>query len=83
MKVQVTLDEHEENHLNALSQHRGITTGNLSSHAIREFTNGKPNVDDEVHNWSAMSLAAFERERDNDEDAVYDNWRAPYAVQPG
>ena len=38
---------------------------------------------EEEANWSAMSLAAFERDWDNPEDAVYDNWRDHYGVQAG
>lgn len=30
--------------------------------------------------WSAMSLDAFQRDWDNAEDAVYDNWRELYGV---
>ncbi len=30
--------------------------------------------------WSAMSLDAFQRDWDNAEDAIYDNWRELYGV---
>jgi hypothetical protein len=30
--------------------------------------------------WSAMGLTAFQRDWDNEEDAVYDNWREHYGV---
>ena len=33
--------------------------------------------------WSAMGLAAFEKDWDNPEDAIYDNWRAHYGVPAG
>ena len=33
--------------------------------------------------WSAMSLAAFEQDWDNPEDAIYDNWREHYGVPAG
>jgi hypothetical protein len=36
-------------------------------------------VGDEA-NWSAMSLEAFQRDWDNPEDAIYDNWREHYGV---
>jgi len=35
---------------------------------------------DEEANWSAMSLDAFQRDWDNPEDAIYDNWRELYGV---
>jgi hypothetical protein len=31
-------------------------------------------------NWSAMSLNSFQRDWDNAEDAIYDNWREAYGV---
>ena len=36
-------------------------------------------VGDEA-NWSAMSLEALQRDWDNPEDAIYDNWREHYGV---
>ncbi|GEM_PF-5767380 len=30
--------------------------------------------------WSALGLEAFQRDWDNDEDAIYDNWREHYGV---
>ncbi|HNS01061.1 MAG TPA: hypothetical protein PKM78_01610 [Anaerolineae bacterium] len=30
--------------------------------------------------WHAMSLAAFEKDWDNTDDAIYDNWRVLYGV---
>ena len=35
--------------------------------------------DDET-NWSAMSLDTFQRDWDNAEDAIYDNWRELYGI---
>jgi hypothetical protein len=33
--------------------------------------------------WMKMSLAAFEKDWDNPEDAIYDNWREIYGVSTG
>jgi len=35
--------------------------------------------DDET-NWSAMSLDTFQKDWDNAEDAIYDNWKELYGV---
>lgn len=35
---------------------------------------------DEETSWQNLGLAAFEREWDNEEDAIYDNWREIYGV---
>jgi len=31
-------------------------------------------------NWSAMSLDSFQKDWDNAEDAIYDNWRELYGI---
>lgn len=36
-------------------------------------------VDDEA-DWQQISLSAFEQDWDNEEDAIYDDWRAIYGV---
>ena len=36
-------------------------------------------IDDEI-DWQALSLSTFEEDWDNEEDAIYDNWRAHYGV---
>ena len=36
-------------------------------------------TDDETH-WSAMSLDTFQRDWDNAEDAIYDNWRELFCI---
>jgi len=41
---------------------------------------------DESHDevdWQHMSLASFQKDWDNTDDAVYDNWRELYGVQEG
>ncbi len=38
---------------------------------------------DDTADWVALSLASFERDCDNPEDAVYDNWRELYGVPTG
>lgn len=36
-------------------------------------------MDDET-DWQNLGLVAFEKEWDNEEDAIYDNWREIYGV---
>ncbi len=81
MKVQVTLAENEADRLNQLSKRRGVSASDLIAKVIQDFINDE--MKDEVRDWSAMSLAAFEKDWDNDEDAIYDNWRELYEVQSG
>lgn len=35
---------------------------------------------DEESDWQNLSLSTFEADWDNDEDAIYDNWRQLYGV---
>jgi hypothetical protein len=34
----------------------------------------------EETDWSAMGLAAFQKDWDNAEDAIYDDWRRYYGI---
>ena len=36
-------------------------------------------IDDEA-DWQSLGLATFEKAWDNEEDAIYDNWREIYGV---
>lgn len=38
---------------------------------------------DEEADWQELSLSAFEKDWDNEEDAIYDNWRVHYGVPAG
>jgi len=49
----------------------------LAKLLLESILAGEP--DDEA-NWSAMSLDTFQRDWDNAEDAIYDNWRELYGV---
>ena len=33
--------------------------------------------------WNELGLAFFQRDWDNDDDAIYDNWREHYGVTEG
>lgn len=35
---------------------------------------------DEESDWQALSISAFEKEWNNEEDAIYDTWRTIYGV---
>ena len=39
-------------------------------------------TDDDVA-WGQLSLSAFEQDWDNDDDAIYDDWRKHYGVPAG
>lgn len=35
---------------------------------------------DEESDWQGLSLSAFEKDWDNEDDAIYDNWRELYGI---
>ncbi len=39
-------------------------------------------INDE-RDWQRLSLSAFEKDWDNEEDAIYDTWRTAYGVPAG
>lgn len=39
-------------------------------------------IDDET-DWQELGLTAFEKEWDNEEDAIYDDWRTHYGIPAG
>ena len=49
----------------------------LAKLLLESILAGEP--DDETH-WLAMSLDTFQRDWDNADDAIYDNWRELYGV---
>ena len=51
-----------------------LTLANL---LLESVLTGEPG---EEADWAAMSLNTFQRDWDNAEDAIYDNWRELYTV---
>jgi len=49
----------------------------LAKLLLESVLTGEP---DEETDWSAMSLDSFQRDWDNADDAIYDNWRELYGV---
>jgi len=49
----------------------------LAKLLLESVLTGEP---EEETDWAAMSLSTFQRDWDNAEDAIYDNWRELYGV---
>lgn len=49
----------------------------LAKLLLESVLTGEPG---EEADWAAMSLSTFQRDWDNAEDAIYDNWRELYGV---
>jgi hypothetical protein len=49
----------------------------LAKLLLESVLTGEPG---EEADWTAMSLSTFQRDWDNAEDAIYDNWRELYGV---
>lgn len=81
LQVQVKLVGAEAEHFSALAKREGVTTDALLYRAIETFLSQYD--DNEVvdrADWQALGLAAFEKDWDNPEDAIYDEWRIHYGV---
>ena len=40
----------------------------------------EPNADAQEEDWAAAAVTSFAKDWDNDEDAIYDNWKEHYHV---
>lgn len=77
IEVQINLSSPEAEQLSALAARQGISIADLIRRAIEELMD--PEVEDAA-GWQALSLVTFEAGWDNEEDAVYDNWRERYGL---
>lgn len=80
IEVQIRFAGTEAEQLNALASCEGISTETLLYRAIEAFLAASKNENADHFDWHAMSLAAFEKDWDNPEDAIYDQWREHYGV---
>ena len=62
------------NKVERLTSMERLTLANL---LLESVLTGEPG---EEADWAAMSLSTFQRDWDNAEDAIYDNWRELYGV---
>lgn len=82
LEVQIKFSADEAARVSALATREGITTDELLHRAIEAFLAiivENENLDQ--NDWQGLGLAAFERDWNNSEDAVYDEWRKHYGVE--
>ena len=77
IEVQIKLSGPEAEQLSVLAARQGISTADLIRRAIERVMDSEA---EDTAEWQALSLVAFEAGWDNDEDAVYDNWRERYGL---
>lgn len=46
----------------------------------RRRTQAARNADEQEQDWAAAAVTSFAKDWDNDEDAIYDNWKEHYHV---
>ncbi|MBI4675328.1 MAG: hypothetical protein HY741_27100 [Chloroflexi bacterium] len=80
LEVQVKFSGAEAERLTALAAQEGVSADVLLHRAIEQFLALAAASETDRADWQALGLAAFEREWDNPEDAVYDQWREHYGV---
>ena len=68
--------------LERLAQGRGMSEDALLEKALSLLFQLAEATDeaDDPRAWQALGLSAFERDWDNEEDAIYDDWRKHYGV---
>ena len=82
LEVQIKFAGDEAVRVNELATREGITTTELLHRAIEAFLAAiVKNENLDQHDWQNLGLETFERNWNNSEDAVYDDWRKHYGVE--
>jgi hypothetical protein len=78
----IRLSAERANRLNQLAQTRGVSEDQVIAGALDILFSLTELLDErtERHGWSFLSEASLECVWDNEEDAVYDNWRELYGI---
>ncbi len=79
---QVHLPTDYAEQLERLAQGRGVSEDALIEKGLDllfQLAEVTEDIDD-PRAWQALGLSAFERDWDNEEDAIYDDWRKHYGV---
>ena len=80
----IRLTDVQAQRLERLAEATGTTEDALISKALSIlFENGATEEEASRKQWSALSLKAFDRVWNNDEDAIYDNWKELYGISKG
>jgi hypothetical protein len=79
VNVHIQLVGDEARRIHKTAQQRGTTVDAVIEDAIRTYLA----FDSESVEWSVGSLSSFQEGLDNDEDAIYDDWRRLYDTDKG
>ena len=82
---QIELSAEVAARLAAVAQQRHVSEGQLVAQALDMLFQliALEDTSDTTGDWAALSEASLRRVWDNDEDAIYDNWRELYGVPEG
>lgn len=71
--------------LAAIAQQRHVSEDQLVAQALDVLFRliALEETSDTTQDWTSLSAASLRRVWDNDEDAIYDNWRELYGVPEG
>lgn len=85
VEKRIALSPERAARLRAVAQAQGVSEEEVIRRLIDVFLAGMNALDEEAdqRNWQVLGMAAFERAWDNEEDAIYDNWRELYGVSEG
>ncbi len=85
VEKQIEISEEVAARLAAIAQQRHVSEGRLVEQALAVLFQliALEETSDTTKDWASLSEASLRRVWDNDEDAIYDNWRELYGVPEG
>ena len=85
MEKRIRLSSERADRLRAVAEAQGVDEEEIILRLLDIFLRGAEALEGEInrHTWHTLGLAGFERAWDNEEDAIYDNWRGLYGISEG
>ncbi|MDQ2806985.1 MAG: hypothetical protein M3Z04_08765 [Chloroflexota bacterium] len=85
VEKQIEISEEAAARLAAIAQQRHVSEGYLVEQALTALFQliALEEPSETTQDWASLSEASLRRVWDNDEDAIYDNWRELYGVPEG
>ena len=83
INIRITLAGDEAQQLGSLARRHGLTTTELVQRMVEALLRLEANEEQAAHtDWQHQAMECFCEGWDNSEDAIYDDWRAHYGVEP-
>ena len=85
MEKRIRLTSERADHLRAVAEAQEVSEEEVILRMLDIFLESVETLEGEINRrtWHTLGMAAFERAWDNEEDAIYDNWRELYGFSEG